>query len=272
MAFQIKKLYLILFTLQIFIQIPAFSRTDLDLPPIKTFEYKDSNKQNIAKEVSEWVIKVIEESNLTAVVISRPGTPFTQVFDNTKMGHTGIIIKDSELNAWTVYNLFSNPDTKHRYVEIKRTSIYDFFYSQPSLTKDALILIPEKEIQENLLKGFISGKYKDLIAQTEKYNLISDAYDLKSTNCVEWVLLNLIAAKINDYNPTRLTQIIDTHLKIKPLKAGWLVKIALYFTPNVFFDEMPKDGNVKAVMVKDLYNADRLIIKKVFYKSNSDKL
>src|SRR3989338_5882489 len=180
-----------------------YVKVNTTLPLIKECKHPNILKKRIAKKIRKWVIEIMEQSDTKAAIVSRPGIRFVRVLDKTKMGHTGIILRDPELDQWMVYNLFSNPKTKHRFFEIKRTSVYDFFYTQPDLKLNALILIPNNNIQKNLILGFVSGKYKDLV-KSQKYNLISPIENLNSTNCVEWVILNVFAAKKNIYNANKL--------------------------------------------------------------------
>ena len=244
----------------------SYVKDNTSLPLIKECKHHNIFKEKIAKKLSKWTIETLERSNAEAAVISRPGTKFVRWLDKTGMGHTGIIMKDSEFNTWMVYNLFSNPLKKHRFYEIRRTTVYDFFYSQPSLKLNALVLIPSQDIQKNIISSFITGKNKELLKE-RKYNLISSSENFDSSNCVEWVMLNTFAAKENIYNVDELIKIINKEIFVKPIKLTFISRLILAFTPNFFNDELPKDSYVKTFIAYDLYNSN-LFIKKIFYRNS----
>ncbi len=267
--YQVKIIYL-LTVLSLFSFLPALAlnsyvEDNTELPLIKECKHSNIFKKKVAEKLSKWTIKTLEQSGTTAAVISRPGTRLVRMLDKTEMGHTGIVLWDSELNQWMVYNLFSNPKTKHRLFEVRRTSIYDFFYTQPNLKLSALMLIPNNDVQKNLISGFLSGKYRDLV-ESPKYNLISPIENLNSINCVEWVALNVFAAEKNLYNASKLMEIINNKITVEPLKLTPYKKLFLKFMPHVFWDEVPKNDYIKTIMVNNLYNLD-LFVKKVFYCS-----
>lgn len=244
------------------LQVQAVSSNNF-LPLVKECKHTNILKIRIANVLSKWTIETLEKSGTIAAVISRPGTRFVRMIDKTGMGHTGIIIKDPELNTWMIYNLFSNPLKKHKFYEIRRTTVYDFFYSQPSLKLNALVLIPSLSIQESIINSFITGKNKELLKE-KKYNLISSSENFDSSNCIEWVVLNIFAAKENMYDVDKLTEIIKKEIFVKSIKLTSLSKLILAFTPNVFKDELPKDSYVKTFIANDLYNSS-VFIKKIFY-------
>lgn len=241
----------------------SYVKDNRALPLIKEYNHSNLFKKRVAKILSKWTLKALEENSVNAAVISRAGTRFVKGLDKTKMGHTAIIIKDPEFKTWMVYNLFSNPLKKHRFYEIRRTTIYDFFYSQPSLKLNALLLIPSQDIQGNIIRAFVSGENKEFLKE-RKYNLISSSENFDSSNCIEWVVLNIFAAKENIYDIDKLIKIINKEILVKPIKLNILSKLILTFTPNAFKDEFPKDCYVKTFMVYNLYSSN-LFVKKIFY-------
>ena len=239
-----------------------------DIFPQRKYEHKNIFKKKIAETLSNWTIKTLETSGVKAAIVSRPGTKFVRCLDKTGMGHTGIVMKDPKFKEWMVYNLFSNPLKKHRFYEIRRTTVYDFFYSQPSLKLNALLLIPSIDVQDNVIKEFVSGKNKELIKE-RKYNLISSSENFESSNCTEWVVLNILAARENTYDPSKLIKIASKEILVKPIKLNFLSRLILAFTPNAFKDELSNDNYIKTFMAYDLYNSN--LLKRFFTETVSNQ-
>lgn len=260
MKFKIK--FNLIFLALLFFINPSWAKNSL--PDIETYKYTNNARKKIASSLSSWAKIQLDKLNEEAVIISRSGSTITRIFDKTNLGHSGIVIKDPEYKTWMVYSLFSNPDTKHRYFYIKRTSLYDFFYNQPDFQKRCILFIPKKDLQPNLRQILISGNYNKIIGDKTKYNLISSSENTESVNCVEWIFLNLYAAKLNTFDAKIIIKTINKENDIKPIRLPLIMKPFLKMYPNVFIEELPKDRKVKTLMVQDLYK-NNLIQKKITY-------
>lgn len=237
------------------------------LPPYHRREEKgDKNpqlKMEIANRLSQWVRKTMIAEHVTVGIIGRQGNETTKKFDSTGLAHAGFVVHMPD-DTWTTFNLFSDPATKRRTQAIWQASLEDFYYGQTGYVENTLLLIPEPELQAKVLNGFTSGKYKKL-AFTDQYNLIANPYTSMTLNCTKWLLLNLYAAKTDNYNPLQLLDLMRLEFKEQIITPDLLTRLGLRFMSNVRLDEKEKDGKIHTVTVQSLYESN-LFKQKRFYQ------
>lgn len=133
----------------------------------------------------------------------------------------------------------------------------DFFYDGGE-KRDALLLIPSREIQERLRKAIHNGQYQKLHF-TPKYNLVSEPHSNASLNCNKWVLMNLIAAQHNNYHHQSILDIIKSdfrpgHISMNPLIRFLVVRMHRVLSTALPSDEIPLYGPIHTIQIKNLYH------------------
>lgn len=138
--------------------------------------------------------------------------------------------------------------------QVFRSEPLDFFYEQPIHKRDALIMIPDEDVQKRLRDGILSGRYKKLYF-TPKYNLVSEPHSNTSLNCNKWVLMNLLAAQKDDYCHTKILQAIKDGFKPGRIMMNPLLRPIAKIHPTIRSEEVPVYGPINTVTVESLYHS-----------------
>jgi hypothetical protein len=232
-------------------------------PVFKTVEKTDADKLNTAMELSHWLETTLRKKDVRVAVISRTGTERVEQYDPTGMLHTGLAVYSPEDQTWHVYNLINHIQGAEPQAGIWKNSLVDFFYEQPINKKDALVMIPPRDIQEKMWKAFQSGEYKSLYF-TRDYNMVSVPHTTRSLNCTKWSLMNIIAANIQNYDPKTVLKAIQERFKSGVLEVHPVVRPFVKRQPFILQDEVPMWEPVQTVTVGSLYHSD-LFEEKHFY-------
>ena len=158
-------------------------------------------------------------------------------------------------------SMFTHPNTaktsskKTPQSQIWRSEPLEFFYSQPVEKKDALLLIPPKDLQIRLRDGILSGHYKKLYF-TPNYNLVSHPHSNTSLNCNKWVLMNIMAAKQADYSHTNILKAIEQFFKPGRIRMHPVLRPIAKIHPTIMPQEVPAIGPIHTVTVESLYRSD----------------
>lgn len=223
----------------------------------------DTRKLEIAKELTDWVNNTLQQKKALVAVVGRQGSPQTKKQDKTGMGHAGLAVYDPRAQSWIIYNLLNTTTGHHPKGEIWRTAPVDFFYAQKGYEKDALLLIPDAVTQQRMYEAILNGNYQQLF-YTSNYNLLSIYDSPHSLNCNKWLLMNLAAARIDDYNPVKVLNVIHTGFRPAKVNLNFIERQIAQNKPNIRWDELPENGPYETVTVESLYRSD-LFSEKLFY-------
>jgi hypothetical protein len=229
----------------------------------KPVEKTDEAKLQVAEELSRWLHDTLKEKDVHVAVISRNGSPQVQQHDATGMAHSGIAVRCPEEQTWHVYNLINHIQGAQPQAGVWKSTVVDFFYEQPVLKKDALIMIPPKDIQQKIMDGFCGGHYKKLFF-TRDYNLVSAPHTPRSLNCNKWVLLNILAAHKQNYHPPTILQTIQESFQPAVVNVHPLLRPFAKRQPIIIGDEVPALAPIHTVTVESLYHSG-LFEEKLFY-------
>jgi hypothetical protein len=227
----------------------------------------DAKKLQMAQELSEWMDKTMRDSNASVAVVARGGSWQTKTQDKTLMEHSGLLMYDKKLKNWVIYDLLNNNCKYPQRVELFRNHPVDFFYAQPNYDWDALLMIPDRDTRRKLRHGLVNGDYKKLNF-TQDYNLVTTYNTQKSLNCNKWVLMNLVAAKKGNYNPSEVIEKIDQEFKPAVIDINPFLRVIAMQHPTVLQKEVPCVDPIKTVTVESLYRSN-LFEKKEFYSGKS---
>ncbi len=229
-----------------FTQFPAFTR------------YKPDDKQRMhrARLLTDWVLNTLAEKNIRLAIVAREGSRGTQKVDETGMGHATMAVYDPRFGTWIGHHQLSDRSQKEPLGHIWRSTLLEFFFDQKSERTEALILIPEPAIRDRMYQAILSEEYKALYP-TRDYNLISRYDTVDTLHCNQWLLLQLTAARIDNYDlEAVLSEIRKTfrpaEIPVNPL-IWWLY---LRWQDNIRPWELPDDRIVRTVTVESLYKSD----------------
>jgi hypothetical protein len=231
------------------VTVPA---TDL---PLEHRTPIDAQKLQIAKELTDWLNRTLQEKKAFVAIVGRQGSSQSKKQDKTGMGHAGLAVYDPRAQSWIIYNLLNDLSDKTPKGGLWRTAPLDFFYGQKDYEKDALILIPDEITQQRMYEAILNGKYKKLFF-TDRYNLLSAADSTSSLNCNKWLLLNVVAARIDDYDPVRVLSAIHKGFEPGTIRMNFLERQVVKGKANVQADEIPAFGPIQTVTVESLYRSD----------------
>ncbi len=246
---------------------PLIPKMGEGAPLLPKPERTDFRKLENAEMLSEWAIKKLSEGKESVGVIARSGNWLIKWQDKTQMQHSGILFFDKEQKKWQVCDLADDLSQSPPQCEVAMSDPVDFFYNQSNYDRDALLMVPAKEVRARMQKAFKKGEYKDL-QFTNTYNIVTPPDSPNSLNCNKWVLMNLVAAKNNDYNPQSVLERIKESFEPSKIKVWSLIRPILKQHRSVLKSEAPLVGPINTVTVDSLYNTD-LFEKKVFYSGKS---
>jgi hypothetical protein len=226
----------------------------------------DTQKLDNSKKLTSWVQDTLGKDKTLIAVITRKGGPDVLKHDRTGMAHSGIAVYDPRIQTWIVYNLVNSVKGASPKSVLYRTALIDFFYGQTGYETEALLLIPDKPTQDRMYKAFLEGKHRELFF-TDNYNLLSPYNNATSLNCNKWILMNIVAARIDNYNPDAILDAIEDGFE-----PGYINLSAIEFMfakkkNNVRGYEL-RSKNIPTVTVESFYDSD-LFHQKLFYSGKS---
>ena len=241
----------------------AATQATAPLPALEERVKIDEQKLQIAKDLTDWLNRTLQQEKALVAVVGRNGSAQTRKQDKTGMGHAGLAVYDPRAQSWIVYNLLNDTHGKTPQGSIWRTAPLDFFYGQKGYDKDALILIPDETTQQRIYESILNVNYKKLYF-TRDYNLLSAPDTKRSLNCNKWLLLNVVAARIDNYNVDAALKAIHTGFEPANIRLNPLERQIARTKPTILSDELPMVGPIHTVTVESLYRSD-LFPTKRFY-------
>lgn len=242
-------------------------RPEVEEPPFEPAVSNNPKKLEIAHKLSDWTLSQMAEANADIAVIARGGSHISKTQDLTWMEHSGILIFNRKSQEWEIYNLLNDFCDQSPRCDIWRNRPLDFFYTQPNYDENAMLLVPDKKMQEKLRHGIESGAYKKL-QFTRDYNLITRYDGDKSLNCNKWVLMNLVAAKLGDYDHQTVLQEIGKTFQPGRVRVCPIIRPLARQHPTVLQSEAPLTGPLNTVTAESLYRSN-FFEKKLFYDENT---
>lgn len=238
-----------------------------DLPQEAVNKVDEAKLEN-AKELTIWLNKTLQEKKALVAIVARMGGPDVVKHDRTGMAHSGLAIYDPRAQTWILYNLVNkNSSARPPLSALYRTAPLDFFYGQAGYKKNALILIPDQPTQKRIYEAVLNGKYKSLFF-TDKYNLLSVFNSNQSLNCNKWLLMNIVAARIDNYDINTILNTITQGFEPGLIRLSSLEKIFAKKKPNIRPNEMPSgSAPIKTVTIQSLYDS-KFFTDKLFYSDS----
>lgn len=241
---------------------PAADAVKTDAP-VEDVQKIDQQKLEVAKELSIWLNKTLQQKKALVAVIAREGGEETKKHDATGMGHAGLAVYDPRAQSWIIYNLLNNVQGKEPKGSIWRSGPVDFFYGQKGYTKNALLMIPDEITQERMYSAILDGRYKRLFF-TDHYNLLSAPASDSSLNCNKWLLMNIAAARMDSYEPFAVLAQIEEGFAPGEIRLNVIERQFAKGKPTVRGSEVPAFGPIHTVTVESLYRSD-LFGEKLYY-------
>ena len=226
----------------------------------------DAKKLEVAKHLTTWLQNTLFERRAIVAVVSRKGGRDTKGRDRTGMAHSGLAVYDPRAQTWILYQILNNQKGADAVAELWRTAPVDFFYSQTGYDEDALVLIPDTEVQRRIYESVLTGQAWKL-AFTERYNLLSQYDSTDSLNCNKWILLTIAAARSDEYDPSKVLTIVRSGFEPGKIHLNPIAKHVAKRKPSVREEELPRVGDVKTVTPQSLYDSG-LFNEKLFAKPN----
>jgi hypothetical protein len=214
----------------------------------------NQRKLEVAKHLTDRLQDTLKEHHILVAVVSRRGGKDIQKHDITGMAHSGLAVYDPRAQTWLLYNLVNDSTSGQAVASLWRTAPLDFFYGQTGFEEHALVLVPETEIQQRIYQSVLTGKFKKLLF-TRNYDLLSRYDSPNSLNCNKWILMNIAAARIDDYDPTHVLQTIHNGFEPSKLRFNALERMALKQKKNVRQHELPPAGPVETVTPQSFYES-----------------
>lgn len=224
--------------------------------PVKPFQWNQPKKEALAESMRDWTVKTLQANHAKLGLVARQGAYVTRLFDRTGMTHSGFVFQHPETGEWITYSLYSDPDNGRKTALLWRQNLKDFFYGQRSNRKEALLLIPDRALQEKMLKRLYAQPFHTLLPENHRYNLVAPVESLTSFNCTKWLVLNLYAARENSEDVPSLIQVMRREYPVKTVRPGLLTRFVLKRKPDVDWQELNPPGVVRTVTVDSLYYAD----------------
>lgn len=232
----------------------------------------DQPKLDNAKKLTDWLQDTLQKKQTLVAVVSRKGGDDVKKHDFTGMAHSGLAVYDPRAKTWLIYNLLNDANSNamgNPQSAVWQTAPLDFFYGQTGYDENALLLIPDTETQKRLYEAFITGTYKKLLF-TKSYNLLSAYNTPDSLNCNKWILMNIVAARIDNYNPTVVLNTITKGFEPGYLQFSALERIFVKKKPSVRANEIARFGSkpIQTVTVQSFYQS-KLFAEKLYYAGSA---
>ena len=224
----------------------------------------DERKLLVAKELTNWTRKSLQSEKALVAVVARKGGADVKKHDITGMAHSGLAVYDPRVKTYIVYNLVGLTEKAAPISKIYRTALVNFFYGQTGYEKNALILLPDEITQKRIYEALINGRYEKLFF-TNKYNLLSNYASEYSLNCNKWLLMNVVAARTDNYQPEKVLKTISTGFNPGVIRLSNLEKFFVKRKRNVRKNEVLTKA-LYLVTIESLYKSKDLFPKSYFYK------
>jgi hypothetical protein len=244
--------------------VPRNPETD---PPMLKVAKTNPRKKEMAERLSGWMLDEMDKADAEVAIVARSGSHISKTQDKTWMEHSGIVVKNSKTNQWEVFNLLYYFCDKRPKCDLWRNKPLDFFYSQRYYHNDALLLLPEKNLQKKLRQGIENGNYKKL-QFTNNYNLITRFDSKQSLNCNKWVLMNVVAAEIENYEPDVVLKKIGETFEPGQVRVFPALRPIARQHPTILQEEAPLVGPINTVTAESLYRSNRFR-QKMFYSGKT---
>jgi hypothetical protein len=176
-----------------------------------------------AKDVEKYAAS----KGARAFIVSRLGTPKSELPDGVQFTHVGVAIYSTiqledgkTVQGYAFHNLYQDAEGS------KTSSIVtdypvDFFWGAVELK--AGIIIPTPELQQLLIENISNGKHLSL--HNPKYSVLSNPFNSKYQNCTEYIL-DIINASI--YQTTDIQQLkVNAKAHFKPKRIKKSLKLLL---------------------------------------------
>ena len=208
-------------------------------------------KVDVAQQLTDWMQKTLAQESAIVAVVARQGGLQHKKYDKTGMLHTGLVMWHPDENRWKIYNLIDSPAGRGTRCEVQWTEPPDFFVQQGGYQKEALLLFPERAIQARLREGLLNGEYRRLGFTTD-YNIISPPHAETSLNCNKWILLNVLAAQMQTYEPKILLAEIQREYQPGQIDVSPLVRLFAKYQTKIKAKEVPWLAPIQTVTVQSL--------------------
>lgn len=237
----------------------------IDLP-VKKYSHVNEKKLVVATELTQWLNTTLQNKRALVAVVARNARPLTAKYDATGMGHVGLVVYDPRVKSWLFYHLLNDVIGKKPTASLYVSAPLDFFYDQRGYKKEALIMLPDVKVQQRIYNAILDQEYKRLYF-TKKYSLTSGYDTAKSINCTKWILMNLVAAEIDNYDPNVVLKAVHdvppAHLKPNLLVRHWFS----LRKPEVSHEFYP-DKSWQTVTAESLYRSN-LFTEKIFFSGKT---
>jgi len=234
-------------------------------PDFKSIEKTNPEKLQTAQELGDWLQDTLRRKDAQVAIVSRNGSAQVQQHDPTGMAHSGIAVRCEQDQTWHVYNLINHAQGELPQAGIYKSTLTDFFYEQHGLKKDGLVMIPPKDIQQKMAEGIQNGQYKKLFF-TRDYNFISVPHTTRSLNCNKWVLMNIMAAQKQNYNPMEILKHIQENFQPGIINVNPILRPFAKRQPIIIGSEVPAWAPIQTVTVESLYHSGLFEEKEFFSK------
>lgn len=221
------------------------------LPPQEQVRKIRPRKVEVAGKLADWMRDTLTQEGIQVAVVARQGGLQHKKYDQTGMFHTGIALFHPREKKWKIYNLVDEQRAGRWQGEVQWTEPEDFFYQQGGYHRKSLMLIPDQGTQIQMRKALLNGEYQKLFF-TSDYNLVSEPAGRTSLNCNKWVLLNVLAAKRENYNPLKLLDEIKKHYQPDRIDVPPLIRPIARYQPHVKPSEIPLWGPIHTVTVNSM--------------------
>ena len=233
----------------------------------------DQPKLDTAKKLTDWLQDTLQKNQTLVAVVSRKGGDDVKKHDFTGMAHSGLAVYDPRAKTWLIYNLLNDAHSNAQgnpQGAIWQTAPLDFFYGQTGYDENALLLIPDTETQKRLYEAFITGTYKKLMF-TQSYNLLSAYNTPDSLNCNKWILMNIVAARIDDYTPTKVLDTITKGFEPGLIRLNAVERLFVKKKVSVRANEIARFGSspIQTVTVQSFYQSN-LFAQKLYYAGSAN--
>ena len=223
-------------------------------PPKESgFVYK-VKKQEAAQYLAAWMQETLNREKAKVVVVARQGHLEQRKYDPTGMVHSGIALYHPREKRWKIYNLIDKPEGNRAVCEVTWVEPEDFFFQQGGTEKNALLLLPDRATQVRMQKALLNGDYRKFYF-TRDYNLVSPPGGKTSLNCNKWVLLNVMAAKKNNYDLESLLRDIQESFRPGEIGVNPIARLFAAQQPRVIASEVPWWAPIHTVTVNSLLHS-----------------
>lgn len=172
------------------------------------------NPDDVAR-LAKKVERIAAENGANVIILARIGRNPEALPKGIHYTHTAIgvysMIKTEdgkEIPGYAIYNLYQESDDPSKsYLAVDFP--FDFFASAQSLK--AGIIIPERELQERILKTITDGKHE--VVHNPRYSAMANPFNSSYQNCTEHTLDIINAAIYQTTDMQQLKKISSEHFE-----------------------------------------------------------